>query len=117
MRQHVIAVIRFSCRQFLRRTDASAATDRFGQQKGDIDQVWQIYLEFAGQVAGRKHVVEVSIGLPSYLCQHAWESYAENLWIEGFDFHLAQSSLQIQKTRARVAYQPEIPLPASDLQR
>jgi hypothetical protein len=73
----------------LRRTDASAATDRFGQQKGDIDQVWQIYLEFAGQVAGRKHVVEVSIGLPSYLCQHAWESYAENLWIEGFDFHLA----------------------------
>jgi hypothetical protein len=46
---------------------ASAAKDRFGQQKGDIDQVWRIHQEFAGQIAGRKHVVGASIWLLSYL--------------------------------------------------
>jgi hypothetical protein len=71
---------------------ASLAKNRFDQQKGDIDQLWVIHQEFAGQGAGRKHGVEVINRAAIVFITACWESYVEDVCLEAFDFLLANAS-------------------------
>ena len=71
---------------------ASGAKNRFDQQKGDIDQLWVIHQEFAGQGAGRKHGVEVINRAAIVFITACWESYVEDVCLEAFDFLLANAS-------------------------
>jgi hypothetical protein len=82
----------FHVDSFLRRAVASAAKGRFDQQKGDIDQLWEIHQEVAGQGAGRKHGVEVINRAAIVFITACWESYVEDVCIEAFDFLLANAS-------------------------
>lgn len=70
---------------------ASQAKDRFDQQRGDIDQLWEIHQDVAGQGAGRKHGVDVINRAAIVFITACWESYVEDACLEGYDFLLANA--------------------------
>jgi hypothetical protein len=71
---------------------ASIAKTKFDQQKGDIDQLWEIHQEVAGQGAGRKHGVDVLNRAAIVFITACWESYVEDVCLEAFDFLLANAT-------------------------
>lgn len=71
---------------------ASTAKTNFGQQKGDIDQLWVIHQEVAGQGAGRKHGIDVLNRAAIVFITACWESYVEDVCLEAFDFLLANAT-------------------------
>jgi hypothetical protein len=70
----------------------SNAKSRFDLQKGDIDQLWDIHQQVAGEGPGRKHGVEVLNKAAIVFITACWESYVEDVCLEAFDFLLANAS-------------------------
>jgi hypothetical protein len=64
----------------------SAARTAFTENKADIDRLWQIHEEVAGNGPGRKHDVEVLNRAAVVLITACWESYVEDVALEGFDY-------------------------------
>jgi hypothetical protein len=71
---------------------ASIAKSNFEQQKRDIDQLWAIHQEVAGQGAGRKHGVDVLNRAAIVFITACWESYIEDVCLEAFDFLLSNAT-------------------------
>jgi hypothetical protein len=67
----------------------SSAKTRFDANRLDIDQLWAIHEDVAGQGPGRKHGVDVINRAAIVFVTACWESYVEDLAREAFDFLLA----------------------------
>lgn len=64
----------------------SKAKNTFDENKEDVDQLWVIHQEVAGQGPGRKHGVEVLNRAAIVFITACWESFVEDLAKEAFDF-------------------------------
>jgi hypothetical protein len=64
----------------------SQAHAKFIENQEDVDQLWQIHEEIAGQGPGRKHGVDVINRAAIVFITACWESYIEDVAVEGFDF-------------------------------
>jgi hypothetical protein len=69
----------------------SKAHDAFAENKADIDRLWQIHEEVAGGGPGRKRDVEVLNRVAVVMITACWESYVEDVALEGFDYLLANA--------------------------
>lgn len=69
----------------------------FEDNKADIEQLWIIHEDYAGQGRGRKRGVEVLNRSAIIFVTACWESYIEDLAVEAFDYLLlnAQDSTAI----------------------
>ena len=65
---------------------ASTAKTNFDQQKRDIDQLWLIHQEVAGQGAGRKHGVDVLNRAAMVFITACWESYVKTYALKHLTF-------------------------------
>lgn len=63
----------------------------FETNKADIEQLWQIHQDYAGEGRGRKRGVEVLNRSVIIFVTACWESYIEDLAVEAFDFLLANA--------------------------
>ena len=70
----------------------SNAKNNFAEQKTDIDQLWAIHEEVAGQGVGRKHGVDVLNRAAIVFITACWESFVEDVCLEAFDFMLANAT-------------------------
>ena len=66
----------------------STARTRFDEQRTDIDQLWAIHEEVAGVGVGRKHGVDVLNRSVFVFITACWESFVEDVCLEGFDYLL-----------------------------
>ncbi len=69
----------------------SKAWDAFSSNKADIDRLWAIHQDVAGAGPGRKHDVEVLNRAAIVFITACWESYVEDVALEGFDFLVANA--------------------------
>lgn len=67
----------------------SQAFTKFEENREDIEQLWAIHEEVAGQGAGRKHGVDVLNRAAIFFITACWESFVEDLATQSFDFLLA----------------------------
>lgn len=67
----------------------SVARQRFEENKNDVDQLWEIHQEIAGDGRGRKYGVDVINRAAIIFVTACWESFIEDLATESFDFLLA----------------------------
>ncbi|WP_191485987.1 HEPN domain-containing protein [Pseudomonas syringae pv. atrofaciens] len=67
----------------------SQAVASFQANQEDIEQLWTIHEDYAGQGPGRKYGVEVLNRSVIVFVTACWESYIEDLATEAFDFLLA----------------------------
>lgn len=67
----------------------SKAKDKFDENKKDVDQLWVIHEEVAGQGPGRKYGVDVLNRAAIVFVTACWEAFVEDLATEAFDFLLA----------------------------
>jgi hypothetical protein len=67
----------------------SRAADRFEENRKDIEQLWAIHEDVAGEGPGRKHGVDVLNRAAIIFITACWESFVEDLATEAFDFLLA----------------------------
>ncbi|PIK76367.1 MULTISPECIES: HEPN domain-containing protein [Pseudomonas] len=70
----------------------SNALISFQTNQDDIEQLWQIHEDYAGQGPGRKYGVEVLNRSVVVFVTACWESYVEDLAREAFDFLLANAA-------------------------
>jgi hypothetical protein len=66
----------------------SHAKDNFDANRADIDQLWAIHEDYAGEGAGRKYGVEVLNRAAIVFITALWESFVEDLADEAFLFLL-----------------------------
>lgn len=64
----------------------SNAKTKFDENKRDVDQLWAIHQEVAGQGQGRKHGVDVLNRAAIVFITACWESFVEDLVTEAFDY-------------------------------
>lgn len=69
----------------------SKSKQTFESNKADIEQLWQIHQEIAGEGRGRKRGVEVLNRSAIIFVTACWESYIEDLAVEAFDYLLANA--------------------------
>ncbi len=69
---------------------SSTAKSAFDLNKADIDQLWQIHGDYAGQGVGAKHGVEVLNRSVVIFVTACWESYVEDFAKECFDLMVAK---------------------------
>jgi hypothetical protein len=74
----------------------SKAKTTFDENKADIDRLWQIHEEVAGNGPGRKHDVEVLNRAAVVMITACWESYVEDVALEAFDHLLANAATASQ---------------------
>lgn len=67
---------------------ASRAADKFEENRKDIEQLWAIHEDVAGEGCGRKHGVDVLNRAAIIFITACWESFVEDLATEAFDFLL-----------------------------
>lgn len=67
----------------------SKSKQTFETNKADIEQLWQIHQDYAGEGRGRKRGVEVLNRSAIIFVTACWESYIEDLAVEAFDFRLS----------------------------
>lgn len=70
----------------------SKSKQTFETNKADIEQLWQIHQDYAGEGRGRKRGVEVLNRSAIIFVTACWESYIEDLAVEAFDFLLANAT-------------------------
>lgn len=70
----------------------SKALSSFQTNQDDIEQLWQIHEDYAGQGPGRKYGVEVLNRSVVIFVTACWESYVEDLARESFDFLLENAA-------------------------
>lgn len=71
---------------------SSSSKQTFEVNKADIEQLWQIHQDYAGEGRGRKRGVEVLNRSAIIFVTACWESYIEDLAVEAFDFLLANAT-------------------------
>lgn len=69
----------------------SKAFESFTANRADIDRLWQIHQDVAGQGPGRKHDVEVLNRAAILFITACWEAYVEDVAMEAFDSLLAEA--------------------------
>ncbi|SRR6266404_5289211 len=67
----------------------SQAAAKFEENRKDIEQLWAIHEEVAGQGAGRKYGVDVLNRAAIIFTTACWESFVEDLAAQSFDFLFA----------------------------
>lgn len=72
---------------------SSKARAGFEENKKDIDELWGIHTQVAGEGVGRKHGVDVLNRAAVVFVTACWESFVEDLVVEAFDFVLANVSV------------------------
>lgn len=70
----------------------SQALTSFQTNQEDIEQLWQIHEDYAGQGRGRKYGVEVLNRSVVIFVTACWESYVEDLAREAFNFLLENAA-------------------------
>lgn len=70
----------------------SLALTSFQNNQADIEQLWQIHEDYAGQGRGRKYGVEVLNRSVVIFVTACWESYVEDLAREAFSFLLENAA-------------------------
>lgn len=71
---------------------SSEAYEQFSENKADVDRLWEIHAEVAGDGVGRKHGVDVLNRAAVVLITSCWEAYVEDVALEGFDFLLDEAT-------------------------
>lgn len=71
--------------------EMSQALERFVENQKDIEQLWIIHEDYAGDGRGRKHGVEVLNRSVIVFVTAIWESFVEDLAKEAFDYLIAHA--------------------------
>lgn len=81
----------------------SQASAAFAANRLDVERLWEIHQELAGQGPGRKHDVEVLNRAAIVMITSCWEAYVEDVALEAYDYLVAHApSAQAIPPKVRV---------------